>query len=266
MLKQIHPSDVYDFHITALDYVAKKVGSLVHQEKSTSKKFVKIRAQKKRYQALSFFRILVLLLGPVTGTDALRIKAHMEKAMENTGAPINANKCWEGYKIYERKLVMIASKDPAVANGSKKVVGMDKAAEKKRARRQQTAEEDLEETDEEEGNDADAPAAKENSARQPVLEDRGEEPMDIVPQQENAPQSTEPNASSSLSPVIPAKRPASIDDGPFEPMGDVDLNLSLDVDLDFDLDLEMPGTQEMQRARSVSIEPTAKKRKTVRRF
>ena len=185
--------------------------------------------------------------------------------MAGTGAPINANKCWEGYKIYERKLGMIASKDPAVKKASKKVVEVDRAAERKRAGVQQTAEEELVETDEEEGNEADAPPV--TRARQPVLEEQGDDREDIVPQQENAPPLSQQNNPSSLSSMIPAKRPASIDNEPtFEPMGDVDLNLSLDVDMDFDLDLELPGTQEMQRARSVSIEPTAKKRKTVRRF
>ncbi len=266
VLKQIHPSDVYDFHITALDYIARKILGFVKQEKSTKSKDSKARAMKKRFQALSFFRVLLLLLGPVTGKDALRIKSHLEEAITSTEAPISVNKSWDAYRVYEKRLLMIASKDPNVKTASKRVAaeaededGSPAPALAKKSVRQPVLEHAVEEEEEDDDDEASpAPTATTRTkVRQPAAaaaeaeEEDGEEELGIGEDDSLSP-----------APTTPAKRPLVIDDEPiFEPMADVDMN----VEMDFDLDLSLAGSQE-SRARSVSIEPTAKKRRTVKRF
>jgi len=264
VLRQIHPNDVHDFHITSIDYIARKVSAYVKQEKATKVKDAKTRAMQKRFQALSFFRVLLLLLGPITGKDALRIKSHLEDVMGETGAPVSVNKAWDAYRIYEKKLVLIASKDPNVKVAASKRVAAETGDEVESPRKSVRAPavsaptvDDDEDEDEEGGSPAPPPK---RSGRQPVVTTEAEHEEEEDDEEDAA---NGHEDSLSPAPSTPAKRPLEVDRGlSFEPMADVDLNL----DIDFDLDLDPEGSQDTSRARSVSIEPTAKKRKTVRRF
>ena len=257
---------MYDLHITSLEYVARRISVLVKQEKAAKVKDAKNRAMRKRYQALSFFRVLMHLLGPVTGKDALRIKSHLEEAIKSTEAPISVNKNWDSYRMYERKLVTLASRDPNVKMASKRMVAeADDTDEplisasvpipKRSIREPVLYGDDL--GNEEGGNPAATRTKKKQSARRPIADER-----DLDENEEDEEDLADPHDSArSRSSPESAKRSLPIeDDSGFQPMSDVDLNL----DMDFELDL--PGSQDTARARSVSIEPTAKKRRTVRRF
>ena len=206
------------------------------------------------------------VLGPVTGQDALRIKGHLEEAISTTEAPISVNKYWDGYRMYERKLVMLASRDPNVKMASKRIVAeADDADEslvpaaipvqRRSIREPVVDDENL--RDEEEATPVATPTKKKSSVRGALAYERDqneneENEEDLADFHDSARSRTSQGS---------AKRALSVEnEAGFQPMSDVDMNL----DMDFDLDL--PGSQDSARGRSVSIEPTAKKRRTVRRF
>lgn len=123
ILRQLHPSDVCDFHLEALDFVSRKFSTTVKQEGNARNKEQKSRLTRKKWAVLTFFKVLVPLLGPVTGKDALKIKAHLEDVIDSSGVQLTTNKGWDGYRAYEKRLIGIASKDPNVKMmASKKVV------------------------------------------------------------------------------------------------------------------------------------------------
>ena len=262
VLRQIHPSDVYDFHISSSDYITHQIANFVKLEKSQRSKEARSRSVKKRYQALSFFRALALLLGPVTGKDAVRIKRYLEEAMLKTDVQMSVHKGWDAYRMYERRLVLISSKDPSVKMASKRVAAEaedgDSPVPVPPTKNHQPVVEDDNEEDEGEGESSPTPAAtNRKSARQSVVEqasekedNEGEDPAHLREESLSSP------------PTTPAKRPLNPhDESVSEPLADVDFNRDLDVDLDLS-----PSSQDTGRARSVSIEPMAKKRKMVKRF
>ncbi|WVQ95735.1 hypothetical protein IAU59_002834 [Kwoniella sp. CBS 9459] len=124
VLRHMHPNDVTDFHIEGIDFVSRRVGSLLNAERSARGKEGKARASKRRFLALSYFRALVVLLGPINGgKEALKIKTHLDDVVESIGVDVTSNKGWDGYRAYEKKLLSIASKDPEVKTlASKKVI------------------------------------------------------------------------------------------------------------------------------------------------
>ncbi|OXG45753.1 cohesin complex subunit SA-1/2 [Cryptococcus neoformans Bt120] len=123
ILRQLHPSDVCDFHLEALDFVSRKFSTTVKQEGNARNKEQKSRLTRKKWAVLTFFKVLVPLLGPVTGKGALKIKAHLEDVIDSSGVQLTTNKGWDGYRAYEKRLIGIASKDPNVKMmASKKVV------------------------------------------------------------------------------------------------------------------------------------------------
>ncbi|WVF68116.1 hypothetical protein IAT40_002879 [Kwoniella sp. CBS 6097] len=124
IVREMHPNDVIDFHIEGIDFVSRRVGSLLNSERSARGKEAKARASKRRFLALSYFRVLLALLGPIRGgNNALKIKNHLDDVVGSIGIDVTSNKGWDGYRAYEKKLVSIASKDPEVRTlASKKVV------------------------------------------------------------------------------------------------------------------------------------------------
>lgn len=119
VLKQIHPDDVYDLHVAAIDWLFRKVSALVKQQASQDTKDAKARAAKQRSRVLTYLRPLALLLGPVTGRDALRIRAHLEQAVDDAGAAAQT-RASQPYRAYEKRLVAIAGKDSGLKVTQKK--------------------------------------------------------------------------------------------------------------------------------------------------
>ncbi|WWC92113.1 uncharacterized protein L201_007067 [Kwoniella dendrophila CBS 6074] len=154
VLQQLHPSDVCDFHLEGLDYIARKVGNIVKQEVGTKNREQKSRLQIKRFTALSFFKVLILLLQPITAKDAIKIKQHLDDAISSIGIAVTVNKGWEPYRAYEKRLIGIASKDPNVKlAANKKVVQQE----------QQEEETDLENDDNDEENQNQTPTKKQRN-------------------------------------------------------------------------------------------------------
>ena len=77
ILRQIHPSDVCDLHLSSLDFLSRKLANYVKQTKMTGRKSAttQAHAQGKIEQSLTLFKVLINLLGPIAGREALRIKA-----------------------------------------------------------------------------------------------------------------------------------------------------------------------------------------------
>ena len=229
VLKQIHPSDVCDLHKSSLDYLARRIFGYVKQEHSTKSKTVKERAQEKITQALSFFRILLQLLGPVIGRDALTIRSHLEDVIRGTGVKMGTPKGWEAYKAYEKKLISIAGKDPGV---KLQVQARSKQVD-------------------------DVPT--EDEAGEGLGGNDGEEGSDV---------GDEINGRISPVKSVPSTRRNSAilnddngnNDEDAGPMGDMDLNVDLGMEMDLDLDLELDFPT------SVSVDAGVKRRKTVKRY
>ncbi|WRT70504.1 uncharacterized protein IL334_007502 [Kwoniella shivajii] len=257
VLKQLHPSDVSDFHLEALDYIARRISNYVKQERAAKKGDQKTRLQMKRFQALTFFKPLLLLLQPVTPEDALKINSHLNDAMSSTGVEVTVNKAWEAYRAYERRLDGIASKDPTLKAASRKVV-------------QEEREDTVVNGDEDELDDQPTTPSRERVAAN--RNGNGDRSSPLSPTSE-----PEDNDGDEPATSTPRKRqreevspPASEDDrSHHSPPPENDESMQLDVDEpedDDDLELTLEGVVPSQRERSESVEPTVKRRRTVKRF
>jgi cohesin complex subunit SA-1/2 len=122
VLKHLHPNDAQDFHTESIEAAFVKIATYVSQERKASKKEDKGRYARKRAQVLTIFKCLIQLLGPVNGRGALNIKSEMENGLREIGIEVSGNRMWEGYRAYEKRLVLIASKDSNIRAGAARVV------------------------------------------------------------------------------------------------------------------------------------------------
>lgn len=128
ILKQLHPTEAYEFHNKSLDWITGRLGQYITQERSNKSRDVKQRCAIKRARALTFFRCLTPLTAPLNGRDALKLRGEAEQWLEERlgmqrETIINAKgKQWEPYKAYEKRLVLIASRDENVKKASHRVV------------------------------------------------------------------------------------------------------------------------------------------------
>lgn len=276
VLKQLSPSDVYDFHLGAIDYIARRVSNLVKQEKANKSKDVRTRLAAKRARALvGWFKVVILLLGPIGGRDALKLKSHMEEAMSGTGAPLLSGRGWEGYRAYEKRLVSIAGKDKEVKEASKKVVNggrKGKAAVRERTETASPAPE------EEEGEGSPSPTPKSRGLKRTPSTGSAKQksPEQEVDDEDEEAGAGEPEGGEGDADV---NGDVDMDAEPEpEPVDINDLILDLDQDMDFagadftDLNSSQggaPGSSQRGRERSESVpveRPAAgaKRRKTGR--
>lgn len=102
-----------DLHVANIDWLFKKFAALVKQQSQAKDSDGKRRAAAKRNQLLSYFKPLSHLVGPISGSDALRIRTHLEEAVDKCGAPELARNS-APYRSYEKRLVGAASKDSAL--------------------------------------------------------------------------------------------------------------------------------------------------------
>jgi len=240
ILKQIHPSDVADLHISSIDYVSRQIGNAVKAEKNGKSKAAKERAQSKIAQSVTFFRALINLLGPVTGRDAIKIREHLDEAVNSSGAKVGLGKNWEAYRSYEKRLLTIASKDPEV-----RIV-----PQKKKAAAQETEAEPTDDEDREATPTRDSQASRRASL---VEVNAGEDAGTL--KRKAASQDLEGDGGMDL----------DFDFDVPPPLDDEDDDLLNVEDEDDEIVLQMPSSAEA-RARSVSVEPGVKKRKKARRF
>jgi hypothetical protein len=129
ILKHLHPTYAQDFHIESIGKAFEKISTYVAQERRATKKEIKGRYAHKRAQVLGIFKCLIQLLGPVNGRGALRIKSEMESRLQEVGIEVSGNRMWEGYRAYEKRLVLIASKDSNIRAGAARVVEQEAEAE-----------------------------------------------------------------------------------------------------------------------------------------
>jgi len=129
VLKHLHPNDAQDFHTESIEAAFAKIATYVSQERKASKKDDKSRYAKKRAQALTIFKCLIQILGPVNGRGALNIKSEMENGLREIGIEVSGNRMWEGYRAYEKRLVLIASKDSNIRAGAARVVEQEQEQE-----------------------------------------------------------------------------------------------------------------------------------------
>lgn len=127
VLKHLHPNDAEQFHTDSIISIFRKVATYAKQERMAKSADVKARYAKKRAQCLTIFKCLILLLGPVNGRGALAIKTALGEGLKMAGVEPTPNKMWEAYRVYEKRLVLIASKDSNIRAGASRVI---KEAEK----------------------------------------------------------------------------------------------------------------------------------------
>lgn len=283
VLKQIHPDDVYDMHISNLDWVFKQVTTLIKQL-STSKD--KARLLKRRARVLMYLKPLTVLLGPVTGRDALRIRDHLEKLVDDCGDP-SAVRTTMMYRGYERRLVTTAGKDKELKVATKKAVSKpssksrevieDSDDEMDEPAAHNGHHEDAEESDDaqvgdeaDEPGDAGEPDEDEENDESGALEDDeepAEEPerMDVDRDEEediNATPTKASQAAAQASEATPKRRRDN------SSLPDLELGLGTIHDDEIDLAFaDLPDDERARsRSRSLSVEPTAKRRKTTKRY
>ena len=122
VLKHLHPNDAERFHVDSIQSTFRKIANYVKQERVSKVVAVKTRYAQKRAQCLSIFKCLILLLEPVVGRGALAIKASMTDALEQAGVEVTPNRMWEPLRAYEKRLVLIASKDSNIRAGASRVM------------------------------------------------------------------------------------------------------------------------------------------------
>lgn len=273
VLKQIHPDDVYDLHIQNLDWLFKKIGVLVKQQAAKDTKDAKARVHKQRTRVLTYFRALSLLLGPVTGRDALRIRNQLEKAADACGASTHVRSS-PAYRAYEKRLVAIAGKD----------TGLKVAPKKAAAKPSSKSAEVIDDSDEEMETEAvngghvgeesqhgdesqqDDEEQQEPDEEQDEPEEPDEEPEEEPEERIEPMDEDEEDDDATPTKARPETTPKRRRDGSSLPDLDLhpgDINDD-EIDLAFD---DLPELErERERSRSVSIEPTAKRRKTTKRY
>jgi cohesin complex subunit SA-1/2 len=130
VLKHLHPNDAQDFHTSSISKIFSKIATYVTQERRAGRNDTKAHYAAKRAQCLTIFKCLILLLGPVNGRGALKIKSEMEAGLRDVvGIEVGGNKMWEGYRAYEKRLVLIASKDSNIRAGAARVVEQEQELE-----------------------------------------------------------------------------------------------------------------------------------------
>jgi len=129
VLKHLHPNDAENFHIESVAAAFTKISSYVSQERKATRKDNKARYAHKRAQVLGIFKCLIQLLGPVNGRGALKIKSEMEAGLREVEIEVSGNRMWDGYRAYEKRLVLIASKDSNIRAGAARVVEQEQEAE-----------------------------------------------------------------------------------------------------------------------------------------
>jgi cohesin complex subunit SA-1/2 len=122
VLKHLHPNDAEQFHTDSIASISRKVATYAKQERMAKSTDVKARYAKKRAQCLTIYKCLILLLGPVNGRGALAIKASLGEGLKVAGVEPTPNKMWEAYRAYEKRLVLIASKDSNIRAGASRLV------------------------------------------------------------------------------------------------------------------------------------------------
>lgn len=122
VLKHLHPNDAEKFHTDSITAIFRKVGTFVNQERASKNKEAKIRYAQKRAQCLSIFKCLILLLGPVVGRGALSIKSVLTESIKSASVEVSANRMWEPLRAYEKRLMLIASKDSNIRAGATRMV------------------------------------------------------------------------------------------------------------------------------------------------
>lgn len=292
VLKQIHPDDVYDLHVGAIDWLFKQVRVLVKQQLAKDNATAKQQVAKKRGQLFHFFRPLALLLGPITGRDALRIRSHLEKTIDDSGVAETQARNSSAYKAYEKRLVAVAGKDselkvaarkspPAKASKAAKSAEVIEDSDGEDAQEEQAHDEGAQEEDaQEEDAEVDEiqdPDDEEDGDRTVVLENgaeaNGDDADDI--EEENGhteAEEIESAAADSDEPMTNADddEPVAVTNGNKRTLPEddddelPDVNLGSQVDMDVEIDLAFnssPG-----RERSESLEPNAKRRKTVTKY
>jgi cohesin complex subunit SA-1/2 len=105
------------------------MASYVQQERKATRKDSKGRYADKRAQVLTIFKCLILLLGPVNGRGALKIKSEMESGLRDANVEVTGHKMWEGYRAFEKRLVLIASKDDNIRAGAARVMEQEQEQE-----------------------------------------------------------------------------------------------------------------------------------------
>lgn len=270
VLRQLHPDDVHDFHVTCIDIVCRKLTSAVRTLKSAKSKSAKDHASSRIAQTLTFFKALIHTLGPVRGPDAVKIRDHLESAVEGTGAVVSAARQWDGYRMYEKRLMGIASKDAEVR------VVIQPAKRKVQARDGDDA--GTEASDEEEEVPAKRTPTKKNT--QADLAEEGEDDDEEAPAAIELGEEIEEEVEDQAGDAADEQGDLDIDEA-FEELdkrkrartndaeeGD-GIDVELDLDLDLELDLDLPDTQDRAaraRSESVDLPPATKKRKTVKRY
>lgn len=283
--KMIHPDDVYDLQMRSIDWMFKKITTLVKQQEKKDTNAAKMRVQKQRARVLTYFRPLSLLLGPVTGRDALRIREHLERVVDDSGGATHV-RASTAYRAYEKRLVAIAGKDSGLKTATQKVASKplsksreviedsdeeeEEVAEEAAAINSGHAEEESvgsQHDDEEEVPDepeaTEEPSEREADDAVEEEEEREDDPMD-----EDDIDATPTKASQGDKATTPTPKRRRDDSS----LPDLDLapgDISDDeIDLAFD-DLpedERERSRSRSRSRSLSIEPTAKRRKTTKRY
>lgn len=254
VLKQIHPGDVYDLHINAIDWVMRKISVLVKQQAQKESKEAKARINAKRGQLYAFFRPLALLLGPIAGRDALRIRAHLESVVDASGAAIQT-RASASYKAYEKRLVAAAGKDTVLKVQPTRAVAAQ-------SRKSAAIIEDEDEEEEEEAN-GDVEVDEENGnagADEDEIEASGDQPPEEVEEVEEFGATPTPSSQPASSQKRPLEDESILLD--FEPGEDG----TFGAELDLTFASSPAAAAAAARDRSVSIEPTAKKRKTVNKY
>jgi cohesin complex subunit SA-1/2 len=291
VLKQLHPGDAADFHISCLDYITAKIGKLAQQERSNKSKEVKQRVAAKRGQAMLFWKCLSLLLTPINGRDALRLRDKMESWMEARGSfsrqtiASSKHKSWEAYKAYEKRLVQIMSKDDNLKAASQRVVREQatRATQAQAAKGTKRSRQEVED-DAEEDEDADR-------QRSESLTPTPEEPVPARTATGKQDQCRGKRTALARRDSMMDLDDAAADDDEAEEEqeqgeGDDDLDLptvpnleedDIDIDLELENDLDFANAdfpiltqgergRGESRARSVSVEPVMKKKRTAMVF
>ncbi|KAL7422630.1 cohesin complex subunit [Cryptotrichosporon argae] len=244
VLRQIDGNDVRDMHQSLINHTFTLVASFVKQEKTAKGKENKAVLAKRRSRVLAFFRVLVHLVAPLNGKLALELLHTLQTKAEECGAPIGVTKAWDAYRIYEKRLLNIAAKDKGNASAAKTAAprkAISAAADDSEPEQSEgLASQGSEYGEQDEGAGVDVRAMEvDEGADEEGVEDGADEGVGFDDADHT-------------------------DTGAIAPQ---DFGFDLDEHGQLvDLDTRSPSPSQPRRERSVSVEPTAKRRKITKKY
>ncbi|KAF8314489.1 hypothetical protein DL93DRAFT_2097241 [Clavulina sp. PMI_390] len=119
IVQRLASDHVIAIHTTLLSWIVKRIATY---DASGNKK--------KRADSIEFFRVLHALLNTVDSREAMQIKSHLDKALDDSKLEVPPTaKAWDAERLYEKRLLGAMAKDKTIVAKGKAIAAERRAAD-----------------------------------------------------------------------------------------------------------------------------------------